>query len=71
MEHLDKIKKLNDQYKQSLLKKAKDAKPPTNLIVKFDDIKDSLSGYGRIISYKSNNSSTDPQFNEIDSVVEG
>lgn len=62
MEHLDKIKKLNDKYKQSLLKKAKKGEviPKDKDFVLFDDIKDSLTGYGRIISYKASNSNPDP-----------
>ena len=65
---------MNDKYKSSLLKKAKKgvvASSSKEEFVKFDDIKDSLTGYGRMISYKSNNSNPDPAFNNIDSVVEG
>lgn len=63
MEHLEKIKKLNDKYKASLLKKAKkgvEVSKGKEEFVKFDDIKDSLTGYGRIISYKASNSNPDP-----------
>ena len=75
MDDLAKIKKLNEQYKASLLKKAKKGAGVTETkkeeFVKFDDIKDSLTGYGRMISYKSSNSNPDPSFNEIDAIVEG
>lgn len=62
------MKKLNDRYKQSLLKKAKKGEIISGKeeFVKFDDIKDSLTGYGRMISYKASNSNPDPQFSEID-----
>lgn len=39
--------------------------------LKFNDIKDSVTGYGRIIHYKSNNSNPDPAFNELEMIEEG
>ena len=63
MEHLETIRKLNEKYKQSLLKKAKkgaEVATKKEEFVKFDDIKDSLTGYGRMVSYKSSNSNPDP-----------
>jgi hypothetical protein len=39
--------------------------------LKFDDIKDSLNGYARIIYYKASNGNPAPENNEIESLVEG
>lgn len=81
-EILKKIKEQNDSYLNSLLPKSKQkvtfaAKSTkkgvdqSKLHLKFDDIKDCINGFGRIIHYKSNNSNPDPQFNELEKVEEG
>jgi len=48
--------------------KGQDGRPK---FLKFDDIKEHITGYGRMIYYKSNNSNPDPQFNELEKVDEG
>ena len=37
----------------------------------FEDIKGSLTGYARIISYSSNNQNPESQYCELDSITEG
>ena len=63
VEHIEKLRQANEDYKKSLLAKYKKPaiKPVANLAttpklsgkepLKFDEIKDSLNGFARIISY--------------------
>jgi len=37
----------------------------------FDDIKDSLTGYARFVSYQTNTKNPDPAYNELDCMYEG
>lgn len=77
------MKELNDRYQNSLLPKSKKLNKATGPVggnqkggkgaqyIKFDEIKESLTGYARIIKYKSSNSNNDAAHNEIDSMEEG
>jgi hypothetical protein len=55
---LKKMRASNDRYHESLLKKKGIQKTQgrNEDYILFDDIKDSLTGYARIVSYSSNNS---------------
>lgn len=75
-EHLEKFKKATEDYKNWL-------KPPKKGIAKltgstkdkdfiqFEDIKESINGYARIISYKAINGNPESENNELESVFEG
>ena len=41
------------------------------MFLRFDDIRDSLTGYGRMVYYKSNHSNPDPVYNELERMEEG
>lgn len=71
------IKDLNERYHNSLLPRSqqvnvndtgRNGRPQ---FLRFEDIKDSCTGYGRMVFYKSNNSNPDPQYNELEMVEEG
>jgi len=63
------MKKINRTPKElaNLASTPKDSKD----YLKFDEIKESLNGFARMVSYKSTNGSPDPQYCEIESVEEG
>lgn len=73
-EHLEKFKKATEAYDAWLNPKKKDL---TKIISKdkeflqFDEIKESINGYARIVSYKAINGNPEPENNELESVVEG
>jgi hypothetical protein len=72
-EHIKKLKDADEKYRQSLLDKKVTtvfSNTPKEFM-KFDDIKDSLNGYARIIYYKASNGNPAPENNEIESLVEG
>lgn len=43
----------------------------TDGFIQFEDIKESINGYARIISYKAINGNPSPENNELESVFEG
>lgn len=73
-EHLEKFKKATDDYNNWL-------KPPkkgsiTRVtrdkdFIQFEDIKESINGYARIVSYKAINGNPESENNELESVFEG
>jgi hypothetical protein len=71
---LRKMKDADDKYKNSLLDKKVHtvfSNSYAKEFVKFDDIKDSLNGFARMIYYKASNGNPAPENNEIESIVEG
>ena len=75
-EHLEQFKKATEQY-QAWLNPPKKGKGLMNVVSKdkeflqFEDIKSSLNGFCRIVSYKAINGNPEPENNELESVVEG
>ena len=71
------MKDENDRYMNSLLPKKLQAakfntpKPKGEEYVLFDDIKGSLTGWGRMVNYKSSQGTPGAAFNELESVTEG
>ena len=75
-EHLEKFKKATEEYNAWL--NPKKAKPGVISVVskdktflQFDDIKESINGYCRIVTYKAINGNPEPENNELESVIEG
>ena len=75
MDHMKQVKELHEKYQQSLLKKGKSMVNTTKVArpdyVKFDDIKESLTGFARMVSYKNHSDGPNSLYYELDSVVEG
>ena len=72
-EHMGKLKKIQDDYNNRLKPKKTDLKniqhPPKPL--KFDEIKESLNGFARIVYYKSSTTDPSPEYCQIESMTEG
>ena len=68
------MKDADDKYRATLLDKKVTtvfSNSYAREFLKFEDIKDSLNGYARIIYYKASNGNPTPENNEIESIVEG
>lgn len=77
MEHMKTVRQMHQKYQDSLLKKKVAGKDLLGNKAKkvdyilYDDIKESLTGWARMVSYKSHSDYPSWTSNELDSVVEG